>query len=64
MASSDKFIVDTRRITIAATGILDLESEGLNLVIAPRPKRTTLLSLASPVHVTGTLAAPATGSTG
>jgi uncharacterized protein involved in outer membrane biogenesis len=58
VASSDKFIVDTPRITIAATGTLDLESEGLNLIIAPRPKRTTLLSLANPVQLSGTLAAP------
>jgi hypothetical protein len=58
VASSDKFIVDTPRITIAATGTLDLESEALNLVIAPRPKRTSLVSLTNPVRVTGTLAAP------
>jgi hypothetical protein len=58
VASSDKFIVDTQRITIAATGTLDLASEALNLVIAPRPKRTSLVSLTNPVRVTGTLAAP------
>ena len=63
VASSDKFIVDTQRITIAATGTLDLASEALNLVIAPRPKRTTLVSLANPVHVTGTLAAPQAAAT-
>ena len=58
MASSDDLLVDTRRITIGAAGTLDLESEELNLMIAPRPKRTSLVSLTSPVHVTGTLAAP------
>lgn len=58
VASSDDLLVDTRRITIAAAGTLDLESEELDLVFAPRPKRTSLVSLTSPMHVTGTLAAP------
>jgi len=57
VASSDKFIVDTQRITIAATGTLDLETETLNLIVAPRPKRATLVALTSPVHVSGTLEA-------
>jgi len=58
VASSDDLLVDTRRITIAASGTLNLASEELNLVFAPRPKRTSLVSLTSPVRVTGTLAAP------
>ena len=58
MAASDDLIVDTRRITIGAAGTLDLESEELNIVFAPSPKRTSLVSLTNPVHVTGTLAAP------
>ena len=53
MASSDEFIVDTRRVTIAATGVVELSNEVLDLVIAPRPKRSTLVSLANPVHVSG-----------
>jgi hypothetical protein len=63
VASSDAFIVDTQRITIAATGTLDLATEALNLVIAPRPKRTALLSLANPARVTGTLAEPQVAAT-
>ena len=58
LARIDNTLVDTRRITIGAAGTLDLENEKLNLVIAPRPKRTSLVSLTSPVHVTGTMAAP------
>ena len=49
--------VDTRRITVSAAGILNLENEVLNLVISPRPKRTSLVSLSTPMHVTGTMAA-------
>jgi uncharacterized protein involved in outer membrane biogenesis len=58
VASSDDLLVDTRRITIAGAGTLDLKSEELNLVFAPRPKRASLVSLTNPVRVTGTLAAP------
>ncbi len=58
IASSDKLLIDTQRITIGATGTLDLESEKLDLVLAPRPKRASLVSLSNPVQVTGTLAAP------
>lgn len=58
VASSDKFIIDTQRMTLAATGTLDLVTEELNLIFAPRPKRTTLMSLANPAHVTGTLSRP------
>jgi hypothetical protein len=58
MASSDELLVDTRRITIGASGTLHLDTEELNLVFAPRPKRISLVSLTSPVRVTGTIAAP------
>lgn len=58
LARTDSVLVDTRRITIGAAGTLNLENEKLNLVIAPRPKRTSLVSLTSPVRVTGTMAAP------
>jgi hypothetical protein len=58
LARTDGVLVDTRRITIGAAGTLNLENEKLNLVIAPRPKRTSLVSLTSPVRVTGTMAAP------
>ena len=58
MASSDELLVDTRRITIGASGTLHLDIEELNLVFAPRPKRISLVSLTSPVRVTGTIAAP------
>lgn len=58
VASSDTMLVDTNRITIGATGILDLQSEKINLVFAPSPKRSSLVSLANPVVVTGTLSAP------
>jgi uncharacterized protein involved in outer membrane biogenesis len=63
VASADALLVDTNRITIGASGTLDLQSEEINLVFAPRPKSSSLVSLASPVVVTGTLAAPAVEAT-
>ena len=63
VARSDQVLVDTRRITIGATGTLDLASEELNLVFAPRPKRTSLVSLTNPARVTGTLSTPEVSAT-
>jgi len=58
VARSDNLLLDTQRITIGATGSLDLDSEELNFIFAPRPKRASLISLTNPVSVTGTLADP------
>jgi uncharacterized protein involved in outer membrane biogenesis len=57
-AEIDDFLLDTQRITIAASGKLDLETEALNVIIAPRPKRASLVSLANPVRIEGTLSEP------
>jgi hypothetical protein len=59
LAELEDFILDTRRITVAGSGVLKLETEALDLLLAPRPKRPSLVSLANPVAITGTLAAPA-----
>lgn len=57
-AEIEDLLLDTQRITIAASGILDLKTEALKLIIAPRPKRASLVSLANPVRIAGTLAEP------
>ena len=58
LAKIEDILLDTRRITIAGSGILDLETEELDVFIAPRPKRASLVSLANPVEITGTLSQP------
>jgi hypothetical protein len=58
LATTEELLIDTRRITIGASGTINLGTEELNLVFAPRPKRTSLASLTSPAHVTGNLSAP------
>jgi uncharacterized protein involved in outer membrane biogenesis len=58
LAEIEDILLDTRRITIAGSGILDLETEELDVFIAPRPKRASLVSLANPVEIKGTLSQP------
>jgi uncharacterized protein involved in outer membrane biogenesis len=58
LAEIEDLILDTQRITIAGSGILNLETEALDLLIAPRPKRASLVSLAKPVKIRGTLSEP------
>jgi uncharacterized protein involved in outer membrane biogenesis len=58
MAEIEDLLLDTQRITVAASGVMNLETEELNVVIAPRPKRPSLVSLANPVRIEGTLAEP------
>jgi hypothetical protein len=58
MAKTDKLLLDTRRLTVAGSGALDLGTEGLDFLITPNPKEERFLSFANPVRVTGTLASP------
>ncbi len=58
LAEIDDILLDTQRITVAGSGILNLETEALNVLIAPRPKRASLVSLANPVRIEGTLSEP------
>jgi len=58
LAEIEDLILDTQRITIASSGILDLETEALDLLVVPRPKRASLVSLANPVKIKGTLSEP------
>ncbi|MBT8363527.1 MAG: AsmA family protein, partial [Deltaproteobacteria bacterium] len=58
LAKIEDLLLDTQRIRIAASGILNLETEELDVIVAPRPKRASLVSLANPVRIKGTLAEP------
>jgi uncharacterized protein involved in outer membrane biogenesis len=58
LAELGDFMLDTQRITIAGSGKLDLGTEELNVFIAPKPKRASLVSLANPVKIKGTLSQP------
>ena len=59
VAELENLLLDTRRMTVGGSGTMDLKTEALNVVLAPRPKRASLISLANPVRIKGTLSAPA-----
>ncbi len=58
IAKSNEMLVDTKRITIAGSGALDLQDEKIDLVLAPDPKKPSLVSLANPVRIKGPLSSP------
>ncbi len=58
IATSQALLFDTNLVTIGGKGQIDLGSEKLNLTLLPKPKDASLLSLAAPINVTGTLASP------
>lgn len=58
-ARGQGLLLDTGTVTLSGEGTLDLGVETLDFRIVPRPKQARLLSIATPIKVTGTLAAPA-----
>ncbi len=58
VAQTSPILLDTTRITVAATGTLDLGTEQLDMVLIPAPKKASFISLATPVKLTGTLVEP------
>jgi uncharacterized protein involved in outer membrane biogenesis len=58
LAEIEDLLLDTQRITVAGSGTLDMKTEALDLLFAPRPKQASLVSLANPVRIGGTLSKP------
>lgn len=58
LATSDALLLDTAKVTVQGVGTIDLRSERIALVLKPEPKERSLISLATPIDVGGTLAAP------
>jgi uncharacterized protein involved in outer membrane biogenesis len=58
VATARDMLMDTQLVTMAGKGTIDLRTERLDLQLVPRPKDASLLSLAVPINVTGTLANP------
>ena len=58
LATSRGMLLDTVNETIQGEGTIDLGSERLALTLKPRPKEASLISLATPINVGGTLAHP------
>ncbi len=57
-AVSRIILLDTGNITITGEGGIDLGREALEFRLVPRPKDPSLLSLATPINIRGTLADP------
>ncbi len=55
---SRDLLLDTRRTTVTGDGRIVLGDETLDLLLTPRPRDPSLMSLATPMRVAGTLAAP------
>jgi uncharacterized protein involved in outer membrane biogenesis len=57
-ASTRTFLLDTEDATVSMSGTIDLRDEKLDLVVRPQQKTMRILSLRSPLFVTGTLGTP------
>lgn len=58
VATSQGILFDTDRMTVKGEGNVNLGTERLALLFTPRPKETSLINLALPWHVEGTLKKP------
>ncbi|MDH5446967.1 MAG: AsmA family protein [Gammaproteobacteria bacterium] len=56
--SSDSLLIDTEGMTIAGTGAINLNTEEVAFELMPDPKNVSLLSLATPVKIRGTMGRP------
>lgn len=58
LAQNKWFLFDTEEITVMGEGDINLATEKLNLKMRPKPKQKSLLSLAVPINIRGTLSEP------
>ncbi len=58
MAHSEALLFDTDAMTVSGQGSVNLANEVLDLTVAPKPKDPSLLSLALPLDIGGTLVHP------
>jgi len=58
VARSRMLLLDTENITVVGDGQTDLSSEAINYRLTPRAKDPSLVSLATPINVSGSLANP------
>jgi uncharacterized protein involved in outer membrane biogenesis len=58
LATSQGILFDTDRMTVKGEGNINLGNERLALLFTPRPKEASLINLALPWHVEGTLKKP------
>jgi len=57
-ADATVLLVDTKRVTVGGAGTVDLARQALDLRLVPRPKDPSLISLATPILLTGPIESP------
>ena len=63
IATSTGLLLDTDKVAIGGGGTINLRDETLHLRINPKPKHESLVSLAFPIDIKGTLANPSAAPT-
>ncbi|MDE0537431.1 MAG: AsmA family protein [Rhodospirillales bacterium] len=63
IATSTGLLLDTDKVAIGGGGTINLRDETLHLRINPKPKQESLVSLAFPIDIKGTLANPSAAPT-
>ncbi|WP_193173517.1 AsmA family protein [Nisaea nitritireducens] len=58
IAKSTVFLVDSARVTVGGAGTVDLRDEKVDFLLHPKPKDFSLVSLATPIRISGPLADP------
>ena len=56
--TSKAFVIDTTETNIVGEGSISLVDETIDLKISPQPKNVSILSLRTPVHISGTFKDP------
>ena len=58
VATSRAMVLDTNGMTVTGKGRLDFGDETIHMTVSPKPKSISLASLALPIRIGGTFAAP------
>ena len=58
LMNSDAFIIDTKETNIVGEGYIRLVDETIKMKLSPQPKDLSILSLRTPVHISGTFKKP------
>jgi len=56
--NSDVFVIDTKETNILGEGQISLADETVKMKLSPEPKDFSIMSLRTPVHITGTFKKP------
>ena len=59
--NTDAFVFDTADTNVLGSGTINLANESLAMTIRPQPKKKSVLSLRSPIYLTGTFRHPSVG---